>query len=221
MDLALSCSIVVFSPIWVFWETLCAQQGYTTIRLRVPGGPSQHQGVPDSASLVTSCQAVPFHFSGFMKLPCKLWCSVISMQVCCQASNYKPLSAWGLPLLLQRSWLLPNFSFIKLALTKLETGSSEASFWWGFILGSVFVPFSPVLAKSCWISLVNIPHPHKKCKNTNSKGYRYPYAYCIIYSSQTMEATQVSIDWWIDKGDVMCVCTMYIVYIQCIYTQYT
>ena len=34
-----------------------------------------------------------------------------------------------------------------------------------------------------------------KYKNTNSKGYMHPYVYCsIIYNTQIMEATQVSIN---------------------------
>jgi len=40
----------------------------------------------------------------------------------------------------------------------------------------------------------------KEYKNTNLKGCIHPYIYCnIIYNGQIMEATQVSIDRWIDK----------------------
>ena len=44
----------------------------------------------------------------------------------------------------------------------------------------------------------------KEHKNTNSKGYMHPNVYTsIIYNSHTMEAAQVSTDWWMDKEDVI------------------
>ena len=47
----------------------------------------------------------------------------------------------------------------------------------------------------------------KEYKNTNLEGYMCSYVYCsIIYNSQTMEATQASINKRIDKDDVLCVC---------------
>ena len=43
-----------------------------------------------------------------------------------------------------------------------------------------------------------------KWKNTNSKGYVHPYVYSSITdNSQDMEATQVSINWWMDKKDAI------------------
>ena len=42
----------------------------------------------------------------------------------------------------------------------------------------------------------------QKLRNTNSKGYMYPYVYSILYNSQIMEEVQVSIDKWIDKEHV-------------------
>ena len=40
----------------------------------------------------------------------------------------------------------------------------------------------------------------KGYKNTNTKRYMHPYVYCsIIYNSQDMEATQVSIHGWINN----------------------
>ena len=38
----------------------------------------------------------------------------------------------------------------------------------------------------------------------------HPYVYCcIIYSSQDMEALQVSINWWMDEEDVVYICKEY------------
>ena len=43
----------------------------------------------------------------------------------------------------------------------------------------------------------------KEYKDTTSEGYMHPYVYCrIIYDSQIMEATQVSISRWMDKEEV-------------------
>ena len=43
-----------------------------------------------------------------------------------------------------------------------------------------------------------------KNKNTNSKRYMHPYVHSnIIYNSQDMESTWVSINWWMDKEDVI------------------
>ena len=44
----------------------------------------------------------------------------------------------------------------------------------------------------------------KETQNTNSKEYMHPYARCnIIYNSQDMEATQMPINRWMDKNDVV------------------
>ena len=44
----------------------------------------------------------------------------------------------------------------------------------------------------------------KEYKNTDSKGYMHPNVYGnIIYNSQTMEKAQMSINWWMDRADVM------------------
>ena len=44
----------------------------------------------------------------------------------------------------------------------------------------------------------------KENDNTNLKRYMHPYVYCsIIYNSQDMEATQVSIHRWMDKEEVV------------------
>ena len=46
----------------------------------------------------------------------------------------------------------------------------------------------------------------KEYKNTNSKGSMHPDAYSsIIYNSQIMETAQVSANWWMDKGDMVCI----------------
>ena len=44
----------------------------------------------------------------------------------------------------------------------------------------------------------------KEYKNTNSEGYMQPDIYSsIIYNSHTMETAQLSINWWMDKEDVV------------------
>ena len=44
----------------------------------------------------------------------------------------------------------------------------------------------------------------KNRRITNSKGYMHPKVYnSIIYNSQIMETAQVSINWWMDKEDVV------------------
>ena len=46
----------------------------------------------------------------------------------------------------------------------------------------------------------------KGFKSTNAKRHMQPDVYSgIIYNSQIMEAAQVSIDWWINKEDVICI----------------
>ena len=62
------------------------------------------------------------------------------------------------------------------------------------------LPYDPV------ITLPGIEPPllHPKYKNTNSKGYMHSYVYFrSIYNSQTMGATQVPIDRWMGKEDVI------------------
>ena len=40
-----------------------------------------------------------------------------------------------------------------------------------------------------------------------------PYVQCsVIYNSQDMEATKVSINWWINKGDVLYICIYIYIY---------
>lgn len=82
VDLSLSCSIMVFSPVLVFCEIICAQQGYVTICLQVPEGSYWHQEVPDSANPISSGQELSFFFSTFVKVLCRVRCDIISMQVC-------------------------------------------------------------------------------------------------------------------------------------------
>ena len=54
-----------------------------------------------------------------------------------------------------------------------------------------------------WSSNCTTGYLPKEQKNTNSKGYMHPYVYCsIIYNSQTMEAVQVSTDWWMDRESI-------------------
>ena len=44
----------------------------------------------------------------------------------------------------------------------------------------------------------------KRIQEHNSKGNIHPYVYrSIIYKSQEMEAAQVSIDWWMEKEDMV------------------
>ena len=51
--------------------------------------------------------------------------------------------------------------------------------------------------------------PPPKTPPTNLKRYVHPYNYCnIIYNSQDMEETHVSIDKWMDKKDVVYIYTM-------------
>ena len=46
----------------------------------------------------------------------------------------------------------------------------------------------------------------KEYENSNSKRRMHPYVYrSIIYNSQNMKATQVSIDTWMDKEEVVCI----------------
>ena len=46
----------------------------------------------------------------------------------------------------------------------------------------------------------------KEYKNTKSKGYVHPNVYSsIINNNQTLETAQVSINWWMDKEDMVCV----------------
>ena len=55
-----------------------------------------------------------------------------------------------------------------------------------------------------WSSNSNAGYLPKENKNTKLKRYMHPYVYwSIIYNSQDMEATQVSIDRWIDKEDMV------------------
>ena len=44
----------------------------------------------------------------------------------------------------------------------------------------------------------------KEIWNTNSKEYMHPCVYCrVIYNSQDLETTQMSINWWVDKRAVI------------------
>ena len=53
-----------------------------------------------------------------------------------------------------------------------------------------------------WFSNHTTRYLPSKYENTNSKGYMHSYVYSsIIYNSQDMEAAQVSINWWMDKGE--------------------
>ena len=55
-----------------------------------------------------------------------------------------------------------------------------------------------------WSSNHTTGYLPREYKNTNSKGYMHPYVYnIIIYNSQDMETAQMSIDWWMDKADVV------------------
>ena len=55
-----------------------------------------------------------------------------------------------------------------------------------------------------WSSNSTTRYLPKEYKNASSKGYMDPDVYSsIIYNSQIMEAVQVSIDWWMDKEDVV------------------
>ena len=48
----------------------------------------------------------------------------------------------------------------------------------------------------------------KENENTNLRRYMHPGVYSsVIYNSQIMEAIQVSINRWMDKEAVVCVCT--------------
>ena len=52
------------------------------------------------------------------------------------------------------------------------------------------------------------------CKNPNWKRYMHPSVHSsIIYSCQDMKASWVSINRWMDKGDVICVCVCVYIYI--------
>ena len=73
--------------------------------------------------------------------------------------------------------------------------------WWDHKLCSYYEKpygaFSEKI-KSIWSSNSITRYLPKENKNTNLKWYIYPYVYCsIIYNSQEMEATQVSIDRWV------------------------
>ena len=51
-----------------------------------------------------------------------------------------------------------------------------------------------------WSSNYTTGYLAKEYENTKSKGCMHPYVYCsIIYNSQIMEVTQVSINKWMDK----------------------
>ena len=55
-----------------------------------------------------------------------------------------------------------------------------------------------------WSSNSTPGYLSKEDKNANSKRYMHPYVHhCIIYNSQDMEATQVPINRWMDKEDVV------------------
>ena len=49
----------------------------------------------------------------------------------------------------------------------------------------------------------------KENKNTNSKRYMHTYVHCsIIYNNQDMEITYMSINRWMEKENVICLCIM-------------
>ena len=54
-----------------------------------------------------------------------------------------------------------------------------------------------------WLSDSTFGYIFDKMQNTNLKEHMYLYVHCsIIYNSQDMEATQVSINRWVDKKSV-------------------
>ena len=55
-----------------------------------------------------------------------------------------------------------------------------------------------------WCSNPTPGHISGKDKNSNLKRYMHPNVHCsTVYNSQNMEATQLSIDRWMDKEDVL------------------
>ena len=55
-----------------------------------------------------------------------------------------------------------------------------------------------------WLSKCTTRYLSKEYKNTDSKGHMHPNVYSsTINNSQIMERAQMSIDWWMDKEDVV------------------
>ena len=72
---------------------------------------------------------------------------------------------------------------------------------------SMEVPQNIKNRATLWYSNCTTRYLTKDYKNTNLKGYMHPDVYSSILNNiQIMERAQLSINWWMDKEDVVCVC---------------
>ena len=92
-------------------------------------------------------------------------------------------------------------------MAEMQTGAA-------IVRNSMGIPQKNENRTTIWFRNSTSRYIPKEYKNTNSRDIFTPIFIIIIYSSQIMEAAQVSIYWWVDKEDVGgCLCEYVYVYV--------